>query len=263
MQRRFVHAIALAVMLVTAGCSGIVNTTGTVPQDTGSAGNIDTAGAAAPSTMSGQPARTIEVVATGNVQTQPDEAVIRVAVTTTGENASVVRTRLAENASRMREALAAMGIGSDRITTTDYDIGRNYRAERDDSAPPFIGRHAFTITVTDLNQTGAVIVTAVENGATDVNDVRFTLSEERRGELRNQALGEAMDTAEDRATVIAERADLGMAGVHTVRTADVGFRPIRFEGQALAAAGAPTPTTIESGSVTVTARVEVVYNASG
>lgn len=254
--RPVLATLALSLLLVTAGCTAAL---GSSPGATASpAGSTND-----PAPAEAEPGRTIAVGATGQVQAQPNQAVLRVAVEATGENASAVRQRLAENVSRMREALSEMGIGSDQVTTTDFDIRsqRRYGGERRER-PAFRGRHAFTITLTDLDRTGTVIVTAVEHGVTSVEDVRFSLTEERRSTLRRQALAEAMESARGQAGVIADGANLTVTGVGTVRTADVGYRPVRMEAATLAGDAGGAPTTIEGGAVTVTAQVQVTYNAT-
>jgi uncharacterized protein YggE len=257
-------ALALSVMLVTAGCASVLGT-GESPQSNPAPQSNANENVQAATNAPGDPGRTIAVAASGQVQTQPNQAILRVAVEATGESASTVRQRLAENVSQMRAALAEMGIEGDQISTADYDIRNQQRfgGREDAERPPFRGRHAFTITLTDLNRTGRVIVTAVENGATSVDDVRFTLSEETRRELRKEALADAMSSAREQASVIADQSDLSIAGVGSVQTADVGFRPVRFEGSALAGGdGGGGGTSIEGGAVTVTAQVQVTYNAT-
>lgn len=268
-------AIALGVMLVTAGCTGMF---GDSAGSTAPVSNTDEAVDRMPSNGAGvtddtarrpsqdsSPGRTIQIGASGQVETEPNQAVLRVAVSATGQTAASVRQQMAENVSRMRDALTDMGIGSDQITTADYDISSNRRyGPREREEPPFRGRHSFTITLTDLDSTGQVIVTVVENGATSVDDVHFTLSEEERRELRKEALADAMSNARGQADVIAERADLSITGVGAVQTAEVGVHPVRFEATALAAGGAGGGgTSIEGGTVTVTAQVQVTYNATG
>lgn len=259
MRRIPLGTIALALLLVTAGCSAALSSTNNSPQSAASPSGVGENVQAPPGSGSSP---TIEVAASGQVRTQPDQAVLRVAVEASGPNASTVRRKLAENASAMRAALVEMGVDGDQITTTDFDI-RNQRrfGGREDERPAAWGRHAFTITLTDLNRTGTVIVAAVENGATSVDDVRFTLSQERRNELRERALAEAMDNARDRAGVVADGANLSIAGISSVTTADVGVHRPRFESAALAGS-ADAGTDIEGGAVTVTARVRVTYNAT-
>lgn len=259
MRRLPLISIVLALLITSAGCAGVLADS----SPSTSPGEVDDppADVGDPADRSGS-GPTIEVAASGQIQTQPDQAILRVAVEASGENASTVRQRLAENVSTMRAALTAMGIDEGRITTTDYDIRNQRRFGGREEEPAVWGRHAFTITLTDLNRTGKVVVTAVENGATSVNDVRFTLSREQRSELREQALSKAMDNARDRADVMAESADLNIAGVGSITTADVGYRPVRFESAALAAGDTNVGTSIEGGSVTVTAQVTVTYNAT-
>lgn len=257
MRRLPLATIAIALLLATAGCTAAIsdtNDSAASPQDSGPSV------IQAPAQAGSSP--TIEVAASGQIQTQPDQAILRVAVEASGPNASAVRQRLGANVSSMRTALLEMGIDEGQVTTTDYDI-RNQRryGGREDERPAVWGRHAFTITLTDLNRTGKVVVTAVENGATSVDDVRFTLSQAQRNELREEALSKAMSKSRDRAGVIAEGANLTITGVGAVTTAEVGYRPVRFETAALAG-GTNVGTNIEGGAVTVTAQVKVTYNAT-
>jgi len=250
-QVRPMAAVALAALLLTAGCLGTGNGVG----DAGQAQITN-----AQSSASANAGTTLQVSATGSVEADPDQAIVRVAVVETAEDAAVARGRLAENASAMREALAELGIEDGQISTARYDIDTDYRSE-DRRDPRYRAVHAFRITLTDLDRVGEVIDTAVENGASQVDDVRFTLSEERRRDLRTEALGEAMSDARGQADAIAESADLTVTGVHRVSTTDVGYRPSP-QRVMLTAEAANADTTIDRGSVSVTARVVVVYNAS-
>jgi enoyl-CoA hydratase/carnithine racemase len=69
------------------------------------------------------------------------------------------------------------------------------------------------------------------------------------------------------AAVAANGTGLELAGVRTVGTGDVSVQPDRREDFALAragdgGAGGGAPTSFESGKVTVSAQVTVVYNAT-
>lgn len=100
---------------------------------------------------------------------------------------------------------------------------------------------------------------AVGAGATGVDGVRFTLSDERRAELRAAALDCAMSTARTDAEGIASAADLSVTGVRQAST-DAEFVPYpvaRFED---AAGGGGT--VIQPAPVRVTATVEVTYTAA-
>jgi uncharacterized protein YggE len=116
------------------------------------------------------------------------------------------------------------------------------------------------VTLTDTETVGKAIDTAVQNGANEVQDVRYTISKEKRQDLRQQALESAMGNARRQADTVAASANLSVEGVVRVRSADYDSRPRHGYRYAEAAAGAGASP--ESGSVAVTARVNVVYNAS-
>lgn len=240
-------ALALAVLLVTAGCSGALG-----------------AGAQSDRTTGGQ---TIGVSASGQVEASPDQAIVRVAVVATGDDASAARQRLARNVSQMRGSLEDVGVTDDQVTTHYYDIDRE-RRERppekgsEDAEPTYRAVHAFEVTLSDVEKVGTVIDTAVENGATEIDGVEFTLSRERRSQLRSEALADAMGNARSKASVLATESNLSITGVQTAQTADVAVAS-RRETVAMAAAGDGGATSVESGPVTVTARVVVTYNATG
>jgi len=202
---------------------------------------------------------TITVGASGQVQAQADRAVVRVGVVTSGDDIETVRQRLSSNTSQMRDALAEMGIDDSQIRTGYYDISTNRRyGPRDSEEPQYRAVHSFSITVEDTDSVGEVIDTAVTNGANEVDGVRFTLSPDRREELRQEALTEAMDSARGEASTIAAAEDLTVSGVDRVSTTEYNTRPHRYDEVALAADGGGG-TSINSGPVTVSASVTVVY----
>lgn len=255
-------ALVLVALLVAAGCAG-----GVGPADVGAAG-ADAGPAADPG--DGPPeARqapnatanptTVRVSAVGTVEADPDQAVLRVAVTATATNATAVRDRLAANASSMRSALADAGVANDQVRTVAFDI-RQERPDRDQPGEVrFRGIHAFEITVTNVSRTGVVLDAAVTGGANEVDRVAFTLSEETRREVRSEALGEAMADARADAETVARAEGLVLVGVRSIATGEADVGPARFRAATPSADG----TEVSPGPVTVTARVEVTYNATG
>ena len=247
MQRKKLLAVlGLAAMLVTAGCTGALGSTN----------------ALAPTTNDGS---TIGVSADGTAEADPDRALVRIAVEATADDAETARERLAENVSRMRTALSELGIADDRIRTVQYDLREEHRKDRpekpgSDEERTYRAVHAFEITVTDLDSVGTVIDTAVKNGATRVDGVQFTLSEETRRELYNEALREAMTNARSQADTLAESGDLRISGVHSIQAGSVNYRP--YYAETAMSAGGKADTSIESGPVSVTAQVQVTYNAT-
>ncbi|MFB6251116.1 MAG: SIMPL domain-containing protein [Halobellus sp.] len=247
MVRRTLGIVVVALVLL-AGCSG----------------SLSSSAAETPQAQSSS-ASTIEVSGSGSASGQPNRAVIRVGVVATADNAVTARQRLAENVSQMRQALSELGLSDGQVTTQRYDIGRDYRPPRGEDKKrqvQYRASHEFEISLSDVDRVGSVIDTAVSNGATDVDDVSFTLSADRRQRLEREARQSAVTDARQKAETIAESANLTITDVHVVRVQGDSPRPRALEAAATAAPGANTGTDVESGPVDVIATVQVVYNAT-
>ncbi|MEF8856386.1 MAG: SIMPL domain-containing protein [Haloplanus sp.] len=265
--RRHTHVLAVvcvAAVLVIAGCTASPSETpGTADSPAASQSTDRTP--ATPASDS-----TIRVVGSGSADAEPNQAVVRVAVEAVGPDAATARQRLAENTSRMRTALEGIDVGEDRITTRRYDIYQDRRRPREEGAEPRIqyrATHDFEITITDPDRVGEVIDTAVGNGATEVDDVSFTLSTDRRRTLERRARSAAMADARGKARALATDANLSVTGVRVIRTTSRGAPRTADGGARRTATETPVPTAappsdIESGPVTVTTTVEVVYEAA-
>jgi hypothetical protein len=259
MRRHTFATVGLAVLLVVAGCSA----------GPGSPAASTPAPEPTPTdrTPTAESDSTIRVAGSGSADAEPNQAVVRVAVVAVGPDAATARRRLAENTSRMRTALQEIGIGDGRLTTRRYDIYQDRRRPREEGADPRVqyrAAHDFEITVTDPDRVGEVIDTAVRNGATEIDDVSFTLSTERRRALERRARSAAMADARSKARALAADANLTVTGVQVIRTARSGAPRYADAGGAATATAAPTPAApsdLESGPVTVTATVQVVYEA--
>ena len=246
-RKSLLAAVGLSLMLALAGCAGTLGSTNAL-------GTTQADDAGGPST--------IDVTASGEVEAEPDQAIVRIAVEATADDASTARERLAANVSEMRSALADLGIADDAVATVQYDIREEYRDQREKEArdPTYRAVHAFEVTLNDLDRTGTVIDTAVENGATRVDGVRFTLADDTRRELHDEALRAAMSNARSQADTLAESGDLAVTGVHAIRSGETNYRPYYTETASMADSGGST--SIDTGSVSVTAQVQVTYNAT-
>jgi uncharacterized protein YggE len=242
--RTIFGTVLVAALLVTAAAAGTVLTSD---------------GASAQADEQGD--RTIQVGANGQVQTSADQAVVEVAVVTSATNVTTARNQLSENVTAMRTALSDMGVESSQVRTQYFDISEDYRRPEEEDAPTrYRAIHSFEITLENTSRAGEVIDAAVNNGANRVDGVRFGLSREKRQDLRQQALENAMDGARQQAETVAGSAGLSITGVSTISTAEYDSSPVRYEAAAMTAADGGT--SVESGPVTVTASVQVVYNAT-
>jgi len=199
--------------------------------------------------------RSISVGATGEAATGPDQAVVRVAATAEGDDPQAVRDDLTENADALREELDAAGVDEDQYETDEYRIRERRRPSHEEGGdgPDYKGVHGFVVTLDDPQKAGDVI-DAAANANAEIQTVRFTLSEERRDELREQAIENAMSDARSQADTIAENADLQVTSVAAVDASQQRYRPVEYDAAAPRAAEGGE-TTVETGDVTVSYQV--------
>lgn len=205
--------------------------------------------------------RHVTVSASGSAEAEPDAVEVTLAVEARDDDPSVARREVAEGASGMRTALIGAGISQDAIQSTSYTLREERRYEREGDVPRHYARHEFRVTVDDPSRAGEVIDAGVDGGATSVSGASFTLSDERRSELKQEVLQTAMGNARSQADAIASAGGITVTGVRSASTADTGFSPVRVEYERIEAAE-DASTTVDPGPVSVDAQVKVVYDVT-
>jgi uncharacterized protein YggE len=241
-QSRLILPLALGLLVVLAGCLGPLQTTPSATEHTTDGTTLSTTG-------------------TGSVDTEADLAVVSVAVVATAQSADDARGQVASDVERMRTALREANVPDDAVTTSsfavypEYDYDDGERTERGYRAV-----HSFRIE-TDPTRAGEVVDVAVGNGASEVQGVSFTLSDETRAELRAQAIERAVTAARADADAMAGAAGLSVTSIETMSTSG-GFVPVERFDVAESAGGGDARTTFEPGPVSVSVTVQVTYRAA-
>lgn len=244
MNRRigFVTVVVAALVLI-AGCSAPLQVgTGTATAETDSAGTD----------------RTVSTTGVGEATAEADLAVVTVAVTARGDSADAVREAVAADTARMRDALRAAGVEEDAVRTVSFRLSPRSAVDESGTRSPagYEAVHAFSIETTP-DAAGEVVDTAIGNGASEVYGVAFTLSDDARADLREQALERAMADSRADADVVAAAADLSVTGVRSVSIGG-DYGPIYAVRESAADAGG-AGTQFDAGPVTVHATVDVTY----
>ncbi|MFC5365439.1 SIMPL domain-containing protein [Salinirubrum litoreum] len=233
--RRALLAVALAGLLLLAGC--------TAPLQTNA------------SSTDGDTGPTLSASGTGQISAEADLAVVSVAVTARADSADDARGQVADGVASVRQALADAGIPEDAVTTAYFSVRPEYDDE-DRIPDSYRATHALRIE-TDPARAGEVVDLAVGNGATEVNGVQFTLTDETRDELRSEALAQAVDRARADADAVAGAADLQITGVESISVGN-SYSPGPFYAET-AADRAGGATSFAPGPVTVSASVSITY----
>ncbi|QZP39081.1 SIMPL domain-containing protein [Halobaculum magnesiiphilum] len=227
-------------MLVLAGCAGT----------TGPSADPAATGATATAVNS------ITADGSATVSASPDLAEITVAVEATADNASAARSQVAADVERLRGALTDAGY---EVRTVDFRLSPEYDHRSDERE--LVGYRAYHALAfeTEPDDAGSAVDLAVDNGATAVQDVRFTLSDERRAELREEALAAAVTDARSTAETAAGAADRSVGTELSMRVGSAGVSPYDSRVVYETAADAGASTSFDPGPVTVSASVTVTY----
>lgn len=258
--------------------AGTVTTAGLSGCFASGAGNEEPADGNGTTTVERRDERTIVVSNTGEATAEPDLAVIEAAVEATADAPATVRDDLADRSDALREALLDYGLPEDDVTTSDFRIRERIdrRQMEEDGVRPdsgeaaqeyvyYVGTHAFSVEVADIDEVGDVIDTAVDAGADSIDRVTFTLSEDRRADRREAALRRAIQGARSEAEVVADEVGTSIVAATVVDTSDGRVSPVHRDVSyaADAAMEMPAPdsveTGVEPGDVTVTADVRIQY----
>jgi uncharacterized protein len=209
--------------------------------------------------------RTIAVSAVGTVEREPEQGVAVLAVES---EASTARAAADANAQKMTELMAALRrsrLTDRQIRTVSYELRPEYeRRERGTEPPRIVSYRAVNmveITVDTVARLGAIIDAAIGAGANRVTSIRFQLRDAHAAHV--EAVQIAMRNARREAEAVAQAAGQRLGPPLNINTG--GFQPpppppmpaYRMDAVEMAAAQAVTP--MESGTLTVTANVHVVY----
>ncbi len=200
---------------------------------------------------------TIEVSGQGQVQAEPDQAVVRLGVQTEADTAEAA---LEENNERMTAVISATieaGIEESDITTEGFRLQPVYETSNDGQSRELVGYQAnnmVRVMVTDLPMLGALLDTAVTAGSNNIQGIEFQISS--REELEAEAREIAISNAEEKAEQLTQLAGAELGPVHTIlELGGGGPVPLGVTDQVALETSVP----IQAGTQTITANVYVVW----
>lgn len=160
------------------------------------------------SQSTGQP-EGLNVSAEGVVYATPDIAKIYVGVHETGREASPIENELSTRINKIKDKLRELGVATEDIKTTDFNIYPEYNSYLPASTPTiraYTGRHILEVTVRDLDRVNAIADAVIASGANEVQNISFTV--EDPDTLLEEARTQAIQKAKDKAKQLADAADI-------------------------------------------------------
>jgi len=150
----------------------------------------------------------------------------------------------------------ALGAGAD-IKTASFSISPNYRYPREGGQPTITGYTATNVVrvrTDDLSQVGKLIDISTQSGANVIQQVQFSLKDERA--VRTEALKQAAAEARSKAQAIAGALDLRITRILFVDESSPVVIPRVYQAAAMRTAGT-APTQLEPGTIDVRATISL------
>ncbi|MGE7942109.1 SIMPL domain-containing protein [Lysinibacillus xylanilyticus] len=200
--------------------------------------------------------RVIDVTGNGKVMATPSYVQLQIEVQTRGKNVQEAQQENAIIMNRVIQAFLALQIPRENIQTAVYTISPLYDYE--DGKQIFKGyevTNGITVKVTDMNQIGVIIDTAVENGANRISSIQFNI--DNADAYYQQALSLALHNAQMKAKTIAETMHLPLQPQPIEIVEELERAPVLYRSMAMADSKISTP--IEQGQIAINATVRVKF----
>ena len=200
--------------------------------------------------------RVIIVNGHGRVMAKASYAQFQVEVNTRGKNVQDAQKENAIIMNRVMQSLLALQIPREHIQTTGYTISPLYDFENGKQI--FNGyevTNAITVKVTDTNQVGAVIDTAVQNGANRISSIQFNIAD--ADVYYQQALTLVLHNAQMKAKTIVEAMHLPLLPQPIEIVEEHEGSPALYKSMAMTDSAIATP--IEQGQMAINATVRVKF----
>ncbi len=183
----------------------------------------------------------ITVQGSASSSVDPDLLVVSFGVETQATTASQATQENAQKMNAVVNAVMALGITKDDISTSDFAVYPIY-----DTDYRFITAYEVsnmvTVETAQLDKASQIIDTATGAGANRVNNVFFTLSGETMKKVSDQLIGESVKDAKSKAGLALEPLDMHVTGVKSVSLEYFSIpQPVPLLERAVAAEAVPTP----------------------
>jgi len=206
---------------------------------------------------------TINVAGNSELTVEPDEAEVWAGISIVRETAEEAQAEANKVINEMIDGLRYKGIMEKDIETESLSLYEE-RTWTEDEGSKIVGWRAtqtLKVKTSDLSKVGEIVDVAVTNGANQVNNINFQLSEEKDKEYKQKAIAEATKDAKEKAEAIAESLGVGLGKLKTVSESSYYARPYMYalEAKAAGADMVEEAANVMPRDVTVTANINLVY----
>ncbi len=252
--------ISLVIAILAVAFLGLVAYSATVSR----ASQADTVSTV--STNSSSTPSTISVPGVGIASAIPDEVQIVLGVTNSGPNATSV---LLQNSANMTNVITAIekgvGINSSDVQTTNFNFGPTY-AQYSNTINGYQASNNVQVTLSgsDVSKLDSVINAAVNAGVNQIQSIQYVLSNSLQTQLQNQALKNAIASANETALLTAGSENVKIVGIQSVSVLGSNYQQPNYYSYGSEVVLASTTSVnysvpISPGQTQYTMQVQVVY----
>ena len=172
---------------------------------------------------------TIFVSGSATAHTKTDKVIISLGLETTDKTAEKA---LLSNSNLMNKVMGALnqsGVQQNETSTSAFSIKPNYNYSKygdRGNLSGFTVSNSIQIESSSINNVSQWIDTAVQAGANTVNDVYFSVSEEKLQNIKNMLLKEAVANAKTKADIVAAASGLNIDGIKSITVGEIGIPPV-------------------------------------
>jgi len=205
----------------------------------------------------------ITVSGAGAVTAEPDIATMTFGVSTDDRNPREAIIRNNRDIAAVLAAVRAHGISDDDIATSNFNLSQRMNWNTGTSEG-YTVNNAVSVTVRDLDTIGDLMGVAIAAGANVTSNVRFAVEDSEA--LYREALALAAADARAKADALARAMNVNITTILSVRETSAWMAPLARSAGAIVMAdslqahsdmGFGVP--IETGEISITARVDVVF----
>lgn len=195
----------------------------------------------------------------GTVTASPDEAIINAGIQTQAATVQDAQNKINTVINDVSANIKKLGINGADIQSSNYNIQPSY--DYSGGTQKITGYQASTtlnIKVKDISKINNVIDTATKNGANQISNISFDISDKTA--LENQARAKAVAQAKQIAQQAAQMGGFRLGKLINY-SEQIGNtpQPIPLAAKAVSVNGGGTPTNIEPGSTDIKVTVTLSY----
>ena len=207
---------------------------------------------------------TLFVTGSATNQIKPDKVTLSLGVETTNTTAQAALTANSDLMNKVLNALKAAGVQENETSTSTFSITPNYNYSANTNEGRLIGftvSNSIQIESSNIESVSKWIDAAVSAGANNVNNVDFSVSNDRLEDSKNSLLKDAIGNAKTTADVAANAVGLKVISVRSIKVGEASSSPPVpvFRAQEFTDGAITSPTPILSGQQEVSATVNIIY----